>query len=723
MSISSTRKFVQQTANVVSDIAIRIKNDHIYSDQHGTFKCFRFEIFHLTFLISKEGKFFVKSSLPNDNLLQFTIVDNIHTTVLHYVLYILTSNISVMENNIQNKDIYPDTFPCILDLIKHTKPRFDYKPIFMTPYFQIGTANVGLVFKLVQRGISTDYTVDRPIVTMGLFNVALLGLIHLGHIHNTVSFNDEDKQQQQKWFARAYKFSKEIQKQNCPIAAVGQDYTYEQAVTNLRVMSNDYVRQFIDKNTSPYIKDDCVRESLYEYAIDHKPKNQPVDWFGTPVIHTHYNRDVLDQIGEVEKLVKIMESMFGKDFDGFVDTNFVKVTNSSPTTKTLSALEQNKHKLDEQIASVEWELYAYTETDKGIKKGICIKELLECQNKRLLVNQLFKSKGHGDVELQTFFNTRLLISRNKDRVFFIGVMVDKLEMQVAFFHHWDAVLEFLTNPTNYLHINESMKKLQSALSDAVVEQPKENKSALTEKFLEKVIPEYSDNFTIKVSFDDFLKQTNSYFQTKHKLSSHRFMFDGKNFSQQRTGCESPKYLRITILTQTLTVDAIFSDCNIERVFIMKFSEYKRSEVIQYLVGFLGDMDALISRIVNSYNKQFISTIQSEEYKVAVVKDAIWNYVTVRCFESRTITNHRSIGDVDVYSYLFDPAKFVEYFNGVSHHGFKLSDVPSATIKITAESVATKNPVYTICHQSVRGQPFAFDNHRKAAEHLLQYVKF
>jgi hypothetical protein len=106
-----------------------------------------------------------------------------------------------------------------------------------------------------------------------------------------------------------------------------------------------------------------------------------------------------------------------------------------------------------------------------------------------------------------------------------------------------------------------------------------------------------------------------------------------------------------------------------------------------------------------------------------VKDAIWNYVTVRCFESRTITNHRSIGDVDVYTYSFNPAKFVEYFNGVSHHGFKLSDVPSATIEIIVESVATKNPVYTICHQSVRGQPFAFDNHRKAAEHLLQYVKF
>ena len=64
-----------------------------------------------------------------------------------------------------------------------------------------------------------------------------------------------------------------------------------------------------------------------------------------------------------------------------------------------------------------------------------------------------------------------------------------------------------------------------------------------------------------------------------------------------------------------------------------------------------------------------------------MKDAIWKYLDNRCFESKMqVGNVRRVTEIHA-TYLFDTAKFVEYFNQLYGKDFKLKDVKSKKLSV------------------------------------------
>ncbi len=252
---NSTRQFIQKTPNIVSIAPILIREDRSIALLFDGDTPYKFEIFHLIFIVTKSG-ICVKSYLADDKMIHYTNLLDLDKIKLQHVLCILTSNISVMEANAYNDDLFTTVYNHIKKLIVQVKDRIGYEPIIMTPYFQIGVSNTGLVFKQLHRGMSADDVVGRHIVTMGKFNIALLGLIH-----DKLMVDNEDKAKQQKGFAITHRLSGFINN-SLPYT------TYEEHVNWLKNKAIPNLKTLILENFMPYVNNTRVCDSLLEYAAE-----------------------------------------------------------------------------------------------------------------------------------------------------------------------------------------------------------------------------------------------------------------------------------------------------------------------------------------------------------------------------------------------------------------------------------------------------------------------
>lgn len=308
---NSTRQFIQKTANLVSIAPILIREDRSIALLFDGDAPYKFEIFHLTFIVTKSGGICVKSHLADDNMIHYTNLLGLDKIKLQHVLCILTSNISVMEANAYNDDLFTTVYNHIKKLIIQVKDRIGYEPFIMTPYFQIGVTNIGLVFKQLHRGMLAKYVVGRHIVTMGQFNIALLGLIH-----DELMVENGDKAKQQKGFAITHRLSGFI-KPNL------QDTTYDQYVDWLKNMDILNLKTLIHENFMPYVNDTCVCDSLLEYATEPRTGSRP-----THAINRKVSVDLKTQ------KITVVDSDGGHD--GNTDLSTYKGKIMSPTEKVLN---------------------------------------------------------------------------------------------------------------------------------------------------------------------------------------------------------------------------------------------------------------------------------------------------------------------------------------------------------------------------------------------------
>ena len=266
-SMIGTRHFVQDNQCLKTNDPILIRDDKVVNILSLVFNgepCYRFSIFHLHFVVTYSGVICVKSSLPEDKLQDFTSLTTLNKGTRHYVLLILTENIFVMKANAYNDKVFNKVENLILGFLDSVKDKINYKPCIMTPFFQIGTCDVGLVFKQVSISESTTATVGRPIVTMGQFNVALLG-----HIHDTLVTHNISKKEQQKGFITCYHFSGFID------GGSMMDKSYQECLTDLKNMDIPQIRRLIQTFMMPYCKDEHVCGSLLEYAVILRPGRRP----------------------------------------------------------------------------------------------------------------------------------------------------------------------------------------------------------------------------------------------------------------------------------------------------------------------------------------------------------------------------------------------------------------------------------------------------------------
>lgn len=266
-SMIGTRHFVQDNQCLKTNDPILIRDDKVMNILSLVFNgepCYHFSIFHLDFAVSYSGVICVKSSLPEDKLQDFTSLTTLNKGTLHYVLLILTENILVMKANAYNDKVFNKVENLILGFLDSVKDKINYKPCIMAPFFQIGTCDVGLVFKQVSISESSTATVGRPIVTMGQFNVALLG-----HIHDTLIIHNISKKEQQKGFITCYRFSGFID------GGSMMDKSYQECLADLKNMDIPQIRRLIQTFMMPYCKDEHVCGSLLEYAVEHRVGCRP----------------------------------------------------------------------------------------------------------------------------------------------------------------------------------------------------------------------------------------------------------------------------------------------------------------------------------------------------------------------------------------------------------------------------------------------------------------
>lgn len=853
---NSTRQFIQKTANLVSIAPILIREDRSIALLFDGDTPYKFEIFHLIFIVTKSG-ICVKSYLADDNMIHYTNLLDLDKIKLQHVLCILTSNISAMEANAYNDDLFATVYNHIKKLIVQVKDRIGYEPFIVTPYFQIGVTNIGLVFKQLHRGMSADYVVGRHIVTMGQFNIALLGLIH-----DELMVDNGDKAKQQKGFAITHRLSGFIRPNL-------QDTTYDQYVDWLKNMDILNLKTLIHENFMPYVNDTCVCDSLLEYATEPRTGSRPTHAINRKVsvdlktqkitvvdsdgghdgntdLSTYKGKimspteKVLNQRRNINTLLLrqkwSLTSIFGADNKVIVadktTINIQALLNTAdiedkflvksrdlcfyPTPRvdfvnknidlycvaeggeyyvyfegklvfTLANLETALNvlidedayiklfrldmsnnskeesctfqsdtmvKLHDKLSSIAWSQYSYNLIDYGVKKVVRIKELLACQDMVTHVCQVLESQTVSRKDIFEFLEQELTIYMTNDQTMRISYPFKDGTLPIVYFVSWNPLLEWLTKIGNYVLVRNAIKMAEQAAATAVVEFPSTNSSqvglsqqdsiqkniSLTEAFLEKEIPQLSDNFTLRIDFDQFLKQTQRHQYVHHKLDQERLILKDKSFpSIYRT----PSFLRIvlsdesrldteknkTIVTKSCVVEFVYNESTVTKKAVLdfrmfKFNEYKKSDFIAALARYLENTASIISSIVSHWKYIDNKQESSKEQKIAKLKDAIWKYLDTRCFESKLMVGQPPKVTEVHDTYLFDPAKFVEYFNQCHGKHFKIMmQTASLAVSVTIKRSGSNSYRYEILGRDNDTVSYVFDNRDAAIHHLLYFVKF
>jgi hypothetical protein len=115
--------------------------------------------------------------------------------------------------------------------------------------------------------------------------------------------------------------------------------------------------------------------------------------------------------------------------------------------------------------------------------------------------------------------------------------------------------------------------------------------------------------------------------------------------------------------------------------MFKMNEYNRNEMLAQLTMYLQDTPSIITSIVSHWNYSYQRMLVSQPGKDEKVKQAIKHYLNTRCYESKMqVGNVRRVTETHVI-YLFDTAKFVEYFNHLHGKDFKLKDIKSKKLSV------------------------------------------
>jgi hypothetical protein len=392
--------------------------------------------------------------------------------------------------------------------------------------------------------------------------------------------------------------------------------------------------------------------------------------------------------------------------------------------------------------------------DKGNKKVVRIVNLTSCQGTMTTeVSKILESQGATVEEISNFFEQELFIYSRDDGTVVINHRYGLGTLPIVYFVDLHNALEWLCKIGHYVFIYERFKSAKQAAAVAVEKFTPENSSqvglsqqdsiqknvSLTEAFLEKKIPQLSDNFALRIDFDQFLKQTQRHEYVYHKLNQERLILKDKSFpSIYRT----PSFLRIvlsdnsqldteknkTIVTKSCVVEFVYNESTVTKKAVLdfrmfKFNEYKRNDFVAALARYLEITDSVINSIVSHWKYIDNKQESSKEQKIAKVKEAIWKYLDTRCFEYKLMVGQPPKVSEVRDTYLFYPAKFIEYFNQYHGKDFKLvMQTTNLAVSVTIKRSGSNSYRYETPRRDDDTVSYVFDNRDAAIHHLLYYVK-
>lgn len=377
-------------------------------------------------------------------------------------------------------------------------------------------------------------------------------------------------------------------------------------------------------------------------------------------------------------------------------------------------------KLHDKLSSIAWSQYSTNLVDYGVKKVVSIKELLACQDMVTPVCQVLESQNVSRKDVFEFLEQELTIYMTSDQTIRIHFPVIGGSLPIVYFQSWINLLEWLCKIGNYALLFRTMEQAKQRTTDTTQNTPQtENGKAdskdsssnpesvkrpvnVTEMFLGNQIPLNADNFSIRINFEEFLKQTNRFNYLHHKLNQERWILKDK---LDLIYFNAPIYLSIVlsdhnklddeqekvVTTKNVHVNFMYEQSSegggMFKVLksmdfrMFKMNEYNRNEMLAQLTRFLEDTTSIVTSIVSHWNYAYQRLLASQPKKDETVKQAIKHYLNTRCYESKMqVGNVRRVTEIHV-TYLFDTAKFVEYFNQLYGKDFKLKDVKSKKLSV------------------------------------------
>ena len=356
-------------------------------------------------------------------------------------------------------------------------------------------------------------------------------------------------------------------------------------------------------------------------------------------------------------------------------------------------------KLHDKLSSIAWSQYSTNLVDYGVKKVVSIKELLACQDMVTPVCQVLESQNVSRKDVFEFLEQELTIYMTSDRTIRIHFPVIGGNYALLF-RTMEQAKQKTTDTTQNTPQTENGKadSKDSSSNPESVKRPVN----VTEMFLGNQIPLNADNFSIRINFGEFLKQTNRFNYLHHKLNQERRILKDK---LDLIYFNAPIYLSIVLSDHNKLDDEQESVITYKNVHVnfmyeqssegggivkvlksmdfrmFKMNEYNRNEMLAQLTRFLEDTTSIVTSIVSHWNYAYQRLLVSQPKKDEAVKQAIEHYLNTRCYESKMqIGNLRGIIETHV-NYLFDTAKFVEYFNQLHGKNFKLKDIKSKKLSV------------------------------------------
>ena len=407
------------------------------------------------------------------------------------------------------------------------------------------------------------------------------------------------------------------------------------------------------------------------------------------------------------------------DEDAYIKLFKLNMT-SHQQEKSVTFNNEAMDKLHDKLSSIAWSQYSTNLVDYGVKKVVSIKELLACQDMVTPVCQVLESQNVSRKDVFEFLEQELTIYMTSDRTIRIHFPVIGGSLPIVYFLSWINLLEWLCKIGNYALLFRTMEQAKQKTTDTTQNTPQtENGKAdskdsssnpesvkrpvnVTEMFLGNQIPLNADNFSIRINFEEFLKQTNRFNYLHHKLNQERRILKDK---LDLIYFNAPIYLSIVlsdhnklddeqekvVTTKNVHVNFMYEQSSegggMFKVLksmdfrMFKMNEYNRNEMLAQLTRFLEDTTSIVTSIVSHWNYTYQRLLASQPKKGETVKQAIKHYLNTRCYESKMqIGNVRGITETHV-TYLFDTAKFVEYFNHLHGKDFKLKDIKSKKLSV------------------------------------------
>ena len=417
--------------------------------------------------------------------------------------------------------------------------------------------------------------------------------------------------------------------------------------------------------------------------------------------------------------------------------------------------------LHDKLSSIAWGQYRNNLHDYGVKKVVSVKELLVCQDMVTPVCQVLESQNTSRKDVLEFLEQELAIYMDNEQNIRIAYPFNGGTLPIVYFQSWMSVLEWLCKIGNYTLLFRTMEQAkqkatgttqntpQTEDGEAVnkvsssIPEPVRKEANVTEMFLGNQIPLNADNFSIRINFGDFLKETNRFHYLHHKLNQERailrdkadliyfsspiylsiVLFDHVKLDDEQKKVGTTKIVRVNFMYETWCSkgESIFNVLKTMEFVMLEMNEYNRNELLAKLTKYLQDTPSIVSGIVSHWNYAYQRLLASQSTKDEKVKQAISHYLNTRCFESKMqVGNVRKITETHS-TYLFDTAKFVEYFNQLHGKDFKLKDVRSKKYSVVFCSREPSEVWYRIHVDCDHRNGYTFNNEKELLDALANFV--